>query len=100
MCAVSYYVRMRILALVGLLLSLPGSSFGQAAGTDAGPTFEASSIKLSSLNDVAASARMRPRFQGGPGTSDPGRLRFAPTGRSEEHTSELQSRQYLVCRLL
>src|SRR3712207_6968511 len=31
------------------------------------------------------------------------RLRFDPTttgGRSEEHTSELQSRQYLVCRLL
>src|SRR3712207_7463076 len=27
------------------------------------------------------------------------RLRIAP-GRSEEHTSELQSRQYLVCRLL
>src|SRR3712207_8348839 len=26
---------------------------------------------------------------------------YAPTGRrSEEHTSELQSRQYLVCRLL
>src|SRR3712207_7188573 len=25
---------------------------------------------------------------------------FAPNGRSEEHTSELQSRQYLVCRLL
>src|SRR3712207_9238700 len=24
----------------------------------------------------------------------------APQGRSEEHTSELQSRQYLVCRLL
>src|SRR3712207_7361411 len=24
----------------------------------------------------------------------------APTARSEEHTSELQSRQYLVCRLL
>src|SRR5258707_2685991 len=29
-------------------------------------------------------------------TSDPVRL----SGRSEEHTSELQSRQYLVCRLL
>src|SRR3712207_6909617 len=32
-------------------------------------------------------------------------MRFAPTdtlyvARSEEHTSELQSRQYLVCRLL
>src|SRR3712207_8561732 len=25
---------------------------------------------------------------------------FAPKDRSEEHTSELQSRQYLVCRLL
>src|SRR3712207_8761337 len=27
-------------------------------------------------------------------------LRWADGGRSEEHTSELQSRQYLVCRLL
>ena len=78
MSVVSYCMRM--LALAGLLLSVPGSSFGQAAGTDTGPTFEVASIKLSSLNDVAASARMRPRFQGGPGTSDPGRLRLAPTG--------------------
>src|SRR5258707_11192114 len=30
---------------------------------------------------------------------DPDRQRVAPA-RSEEHTSELQSRQYLVCRLL
>src|SRR5947209_11527377 len=28
------------------------------------------------------------------------RQRIADLGRSEEHTSELQSRQYLVCRLL
>src|SRR3712207_7738410 len=28
------------------------------------------------------------------------RLPAAPAARSEEHTSELQSRQYLVCRLL
>src|SRR3712207_8958617 len=27
-------------------------------------------------------------------------LETVPVGRSEEHTSELQSRQYLVCRLL
>src|SRR3712207_7492087 len=27
-------------------------------------------------------------------------VRVAPGARSEEHTSELQSRQYLVCRLL
>src|SRR3712207_8033981 len=31
---------------------------------------------------------------------DRGRLGRAAAGRSEEHTSELQSRQYLVCRLL
>src|SRR3712207_9031965 len=29
----------------------------------------------------------------------PDRLRLGLTPRSEEHTSELQSRQYLVCRL-
>src|SRR3712207_8365875 len=29
-----------------------------------------------------------------------GRVRLLADGRSEEHTSELQSRQYLVCRLL
>src|SRR3712207_7163644 len=27
-------------------------------------------------------------------------IRYTGTSRSEEHTSELQSRQYLVCRLL
>src|SRR3712207_7265498 len=27
-------------------------------------------------------------------------INFSAKGRSEEHTSELQSRQYLVCRLL
>src|SRR3712207_7755998 len=32
--------------------------------------------------------------------SDCGRKRVQTTTRSEEHTSELQSRQYLVCRLL
>src|SRR3712207_8617093 len=31
---------------------------------------------------------------------DVGQRRAAPGPRSEEHTSELQSRQYLVCRLL
>src|SRR3712207_7012460 len=32
--------------------------------------------------------------------STPGRLFADEVARSEEHTSELQSRQYLVCRLL
>src|SRR3712207_9434417 len=37
-----------------------------------------------------------------PAVRGPRHLRLAPggVGRSEEHTSELQSRQYLVCRLL
>src|SRR3712207_8950406 len=35
------------------------------------------------------------------GTNDhPGDFRASGCSRSEEHTSELQSRQYLVCRLL
>src|SRR3712207_8943541 len=43
---------------------------------------------------------------GGPASATPGgRVRAVlsprePASRSEEHTSELQSRQYLVCRLL
>src|SRR3712207_7744106 len=48
----------------------------------------------------------RPAHRGGPRPPAPGpddrpaaRLNAART-RSEEHTSELQSRQYLVCRLL
>src|SRR3712207_6891048 len=35
-----------------------------------------------------------------PGVCPPGKCLWLPGARSEEHTSELQSRQYLVCRLL
>src|SRR5215217_8652604 len=35
-----------------------------------------------------------------PSVPHPGASRLRSAGRSEEHTSELQSRQYLVCRLL
>src|SRR3712207_7151647 len=43
-----------------------------------------------------------PRGQGRPGDREERAVHDArpPAGRSEEHTSELQSRQYLVCRLL
>src|SRR3712207_8410391 len=48
-------------------------------------------------NDAArAGRRARRLLRDGP---EPGR-RLAERERSEEHTSELQSRQYLVCRLL
>src|SRR5438445_7486721 len=40
-------------------------------------------------------AKSVPRFRGSEACS-----RRCRTSRSEEHTSELQSRQYLVCRLL
>src|SRR3712207_8623225 len=55
---------------------------------------------------IARSARgdeRRPRFRTGEPQTDPppgDARRDAARVRSEEHTSELQSRQYLVCRLL
>src|SRR3712207_9370480 len=42
----------------------------------------------------------RPRRGRPPRRAPRGRRPRTATGRSEEHTSELQSRQYLVCRLL
>src|SRR3712207_7008332 len=44
--------------------------------------------------------RRRPRLLEGAGGGLPRDPAPAVLGRSEEHTSELQSRQYLVCRLL
>src|SRR3712207_8639288 len=43
-----------------------------------------------------AVGRHRPRPRQSAGSA----VHADPVGRSEEHTSELQSRQYLVCRLL
>src|SRR3712207_8225331 len=55
----------------------------------------------SSIGDGGERSTCRAR---GPRGDDPGRRgarrRRATGPRSEEHTSELQSRQYLVCRLL
>src|SRR3712207_8949184 len=53
----------------------------------------------------AAHAGNRQRGHGSGLTEERGRRQkqpqlSLPRGRSEEHTSELQSRQYLVCRLL
>src|SRR3712207_7002094 len=49
---------------------------------------------------VAQSALGRPRAGLRPPDRRRRRRRGGPGPRSEEHTSELQSRQYLVCRLL
>src|SRR3712207_8259465 len=47
-------------------------------------------------------AALRPRHAAGARVAHatPGAPGFVAPARSEEHTSELQSRQYLVCRLL
>src|SRR3712207_8847672 len=56
--------------------------------------------------DVARPDRRHPGDEAGdPAAGEVRRRRVLPrhaeeVGRSEEHTSELQSRQYLVCRLL
>src|SRR2546425_6509138 len=46
--------------------------------------------------------RSSPRVRGGrePPANDSGAASLPPTLRSEEHTSELQSLAYIVCRLL
>src|SRR3712207_1254823 len=49
---------------------------------------------------VQASGRAVVVGQRSAGATLPSAAKELPTGRSEEHTSELQSRQYLVCRLL
>src|SRR3712207_9518798 len=58
-----------------------------------------------SARERAASEKCRPRRGGearGGGREEGGGAAVSPVAepRSEEHTSELQSRQYLVCRLL
>src|SRR3712207_8110665 len=45
-------------------------------------------------------AQVAPRKRGGVLLVQEAKLDVARADRSEEHTSELQSRQYLVCRLL
>src|SRR3712207_7115240 len=58
-----------------------------ARSSRAGPTSSATSRRTSTRGCVPTSAT-------------PVRLSSPTCRRSEEHTSELQSRQYLVCRLL
>src|SRR3712207_7276623 len=58
-----------------------------------------SSPRISPAPFTARSARTEP-LQRRPPHERARSLRAAERRRSEEHTSELQSRQYLVCRLL
>src|SRR3712207_8720028 len=58
-------------------------------------------LQLRCPGGLRRSRAARPRPPAGRGLADLARVAADPRGaRSEEHTSELQSRQYLVCRLL
>src|SRR3712207_8058036 len=60
------------------------------------------SVRNRSRTEAAAPPASRPDGSGssGPAPGGEGRADGGWSRRSEEHTSELQSRQYLVCRLL
>src|SRR3712207_9395680 len=62
----------------------------------------AGAVRARSSALAAGGARndFRPHLLHAPGTCRAGRTGGDGAPRSEEHTSELQSRQYLVCRLL
>src|SRR3712207_8839823 len=53
---------------------------------------------LVSVDDVRGDLHVHTNYSDGKGTIES--MAEAAIERSEEHTSELQSRQYLVCRLL
>src|SRR3712207_8675951 len=66
---------------------------------DALPISEPSPLELHRRDVTDLPRGTRPPARGHEGDLDPKFLHGA-VPRSEEHTSELQSRQYLVCRLL
>src|SRR3712207_9026096 len=67
--------------------------------TDAdGDTLSVTSVSAPTSGGVVVNANGTVTYT--PATSSVGMDSFTYTVRSEEHTSELQSRQYLVCRLL
>src|SRR3712207_6858685 len=71
----------------------PGAGAGQAAGRVPGQRPPAGPVRPAAVAGAAVEAEDPGR---GAGEQGAGRV----PARSEEHTSELQSRQYLVCRLL
>src|SRR3712207_7982442 len=64
------------------------------------PTSSARSTPRSSPSSTPAPTRCSSRWSGPSRGASCRSRRWPSGGRSEEHTSELQSRQYLVCRLL
>src|SRR5437764_8983857 len=69
-------------------------------------TSDSSSSEIESRGETILHSSKRPEWRPPTASDARGRLALAracsghPSGRSEEHTSELQSPMYLVCRLL
>src|SRR3712207_7977344 len=57
-------------------------------------------VRRQRRHGAACLGQLRQGVLGGRRAEEGGPRQGRPPGRSEEHTSELQSRQYLVCRLL
>src|SRR3712207_8665663 len=69
-------------------------SLGRSVGSNPTPSAHGAPLAQSAFQEEAL---LEPGLAVGPGSSA---RRTMASARSEEHTSELQSRQYLVCRLL
>src|SRR3712207_6995808 len=83
-----------------MLPAIPTSAPRTASPTRASPSVPVPPTSSSSIAVIGASNRCGPRRRSRPTTSEPATTAPRLHHRSEEHTSELQSRQYLVCRLL
>src|SRR5438445_6960373 len=91
--------RLRLAGVTSLSLSLRSSLINDPTTTQSYPLSLHDALPIWSAfshQDYSGRARGPKRFSAGPATVG-GSARWH---RSEEHTSELQSRQYLVCRLL
>src|SRR5947209_15285283 len=95
MICISYRTYRCILCVLPHVIRLPLFFFNDTATTE---------IYTLSLHDAPSDLRHGRVIDEGGSQPRPGFLgdrgRRCHPGRSEEHTSELQSRQYLVCRLL
>src|SRR3712207_8327148 len=82
----------------------PYTTLFRSSQLSAGTTASAAASASARYVDAIAITRIPPAcaasIPGGVSSTTTHRAGSAPSRRSEEHTSELQSRQYLVCRLL
>src|SRR5690606_41517103 len=94
-CASSHHRRPPLPTRRSSDLSSPATRATSSAGTTrlTRPSRSASAAGRSSPKNMISLARCSPTRRGS--SQQP-----PPSGRSEEHTSELQSRENLVCRLL